>query len=273
VPSGPSFIAVVGHGPDIDREGGAANILRSLGAEVRTLDLWDDPAELFHEDDSIDLRPRAVVVEAADRPDLASAALRSVKRQVGFEGVGAIIALTTAQVSRLDPSAGFDDFVLMPYVPAELYARIRALEWRRSEFATEERLKVGEIVVDKAAREVMAKGRPVTLTAKEFALLAFLATNRGRVFGREALLSRVWGARYEGGARTVDIHVRRLRAKLGDALPLETLRGTGYKLRAPAEARTETDADRGLSEMRPVAKIAERSDGPGGVRLRIPSMR
>ena len=78
MPSGPSFIAVVGHGPDIDREGGAANILRSLGADVRTLDLWDDPADLFHDDDSIELRPRAIVVEAADRPDLASAALRSI---------------------------------------------------------------------------------------------------------------------------------------------------------------------------------------------------
>jgi DNA-binding response OmpR family regulator len=66
-------------------------------------------------------------------------------------------------------------------------------------------------------------------------LLAFLAQNRGRVLSREALLARVWGARYEGGPRTVDIHVRRLRMKLGDALPLETLRGAGYKLRTPDE--------------------------------------
>jgi DNA-binding response OmpR family regulator len=239
VPSGPSFIAVVGHGPEIDRDGGAASTLRSLGAEVRTLDLWEDPAELFHDDDSLELHPRAIVIEAADRPDLASAALRSIKRQAGFEGVGALIALTTAQVSRLDPSAGFDDFVLMPYVPAELYARIRGLEWKRSEFATEERLKVGEIVVDKAAREVMAKGRPVTLTAKEFALLAFLCERRGKALSREQLLSKVWGTRYEGGPRTVDIHVRRLRAKLGEEFPLETLRGAGYKLRAPAEPEGE----------------------------------
>jgi len=239
VPSSLSFIAVVGHGPDIDREGGAANTLRNLGADVRTLDLWDDPVDLFHDDDSIELRPRAILIEAADRPDLASAALRSIKRQVGFEGVGAIIALTTAQVSRLDPSAGFDDFVLMPYVPAELYARIRALEWKRSEFATEERLKVGEIVVDKAAREVMVRGGPVTLTAKEFALLAFLCERRGKALSREQLLSKVWGTRYEGGPRTVDIHVRRLRAKLGEEFPLETLRGAGYKLRAPAEPEAE----------------------------------
>ena len=122
-------------------------------------------------------------------------------------------------MARLDPSGGFDDFVLMPYVPAELYARIRALEWRRSEFATEERLKVGEIVVDKAAHEVIANGRPVSLTAKEFALLAFLCERRGKALSREQLLAKVWGTRYEGGPRTVDIHVRRLRAKLGDESP------------------------------------------------------
>ena len=237
--SSPSFIAVIGHGPELEREGGAAGILRSLGAQVRTLDLWEDPAELFQENDDEELRPRAIVVEAGDRPDLASAALRSLRRQMGFEGVGSIVAVTTAQVARLDPSTGFDDFVLMPFVPAELYARIRALEWRRSEFATEERLKVGELVVDKAAREVMVQGRPVALTAKEFALLAFLCERRGKALSRDQLLAKVWGTRYEGGPRTVDIHVRRLRAKLGEDFPLETLRGAGYKLRAPADGDGE----------------------------------
>src|SRR6185312_11960507 len=121
-------------------------------------------------------------------------------------------------------------FVLVPYVPSELYARIRLLEWRRSEFATEERMKVGDIVVDRAAHEVLLDGASVSLTAKEFALLAYLAERRGKVVSRDELLRRVWGNRYEGGARTVDIHVRRLRAKLGQALPLSTLRGSGYKL-------------------------------------------
>ena len=109
----------------------------------------------------------------------------------------------------------------------------RALEWRRSEFATEERHKVAGIVVDKAGHEVYVDGRAVQLTAKEFALLAYLCERRGKVLSREHLLARVWGNRYEGGPRTVDIHVRRLRAKLGPALPLETLRGSGYKLRSP----------------------------------------
>ena len=135
--------------------------------------------------------------------------------------------------------------MLHPYVPEELYGRIRALEWRRSEFATEERHKVAGIVVDKAGHEVYVDGRSVQLTAKEFALLAYLCERRGKVLSREHLLARVWGNRYEGGPRTVDIHVRRLRAKLGAALPLETLRGSGYKLRSP---ETEDAAARSRHE-------------------------
>ena len=84
-----------------------------------------------------------------------------------------------------------------------------------------------------ASHEVTKGGQPIALTAKEFALLVYLCERRGKVLSRDHLLARVWGNRYDGGPRTVDIHVRRLRAKLGDALPLDTLRGSGYKLRVP----------------------------------------
>jgi DNA-binding response OmpR family regulator len=158
-----------------------------------------------------------------------------------FDNVGAIISVTVGQIARVDPSSGFDDFVLHPYVPEEVYSRIRMVEWRRSEFATDERHKVGQIVIDKAAHEVSVGGRPVVLTAKEFALLAYLCERRGKVLSRDHLLARVWGNRYDGGPRTVDIHVRRLRAKLGDSLPLETLRGSGYKLRTPDSDMSDSD--------------------------------
>lgn len=227
------FVAIVGHGPDLEREDGAASVLRGLGAEVRTLDLWDEPARLFRADHDA---ARAIVIEAIDRPDLAAAALRALRREARLEGVGAIVAVSRAQAARLEPSSGFDDFVLTPYLPAELYARIRALEWRRSEFATDERVKVGTMVIDRAAHDVSVAGHAISLTAKEFALLAYLCDRRGKVVSRAELLSRVWGNRYEGGARTVDIHVRRLRAKIGGALPLVTLRGAGYKLEAPFES-------------------------------------
>jgi len=236
-----AFVIVVGHGAQLLADEGAATQLTKLGARVRTLDLWGDVGAVFDEE-PVDAVPRAIVFEAGERPDLAITALRAARRDPRLESTPAIVALPVRQVARLDPGSGFDDFIVVPYVPAELYARIRALEWRNSEFLTEERLKMGGLVIDRAAHEVVLDGRPIPLTAKEFALLAFLATHRGRVFSREALLGRVWGARYDGGARTVDIHVRRLRAKLGRALALETLRGAGYKLCAPSEA---TEVPRG----------------------------
>lgn len=205
-------------------------MLRTLGAEVRTLDLWEEGGALFREDGA---RARAIVIEAGERPDLAVAALRAVRKTEELSATPAIVAVSPRQIARVDPASGFDDFIVTPCTPVELYARIRQVEWKRSEFSTEERVKVGPLVIDRAAHEVIVDGRTIPLTAKEFALLAFLAQNRGRVFSRETLLARVWGARYEGGARTVDIHVRRLRMKLGDSLPLETLRGAGYKLRTP----------------------------------------
>jgi DNA-binding response OmpR family regulator len=227
-------VGVLGHGPLLDREDGAAAVLGQLGADVRTLDLWDDPVGLIRpDDDELGVRPRALLFEALDRPDLAAAALRAVRKEHYFDNVGALVAVTTGQVARVEPSSGFDDFVLHPYVPEEVYSRIRMLEWRRSEFATEERQKVGALVVDRAAHEVTLDGHPVQLTAKEFALLAHLCEQRGKALSREHLLARIWGGYYDGGLRTVDIHVRRLRAKLGDALPLDTVRGVGYKLRAP----------------------------------------
>ena len=94
-------------------------------------------------------------------------------------------------------------------------------------------MKVGPILIDRAAREVTLGGAAVSLTAKEFSLLAHLCERRGKVVSRDELLKRVWGNRYEGGARTVDIHVRRVRAKLGEMGDLiETVRNVGYKLRA-----------------------------------------
>jgi DNA-binding response OmpR family regulator len=229
-----TFVLVVGHGPDLEHEGGAAAMLRQLGSDVRALDLWDDFGKVLDVGD--DAIPRVMVFEAGDRPDLAITALRAARKEPELAETPALLGVTGRQVARVEPSSGFDDFIVMPFTPVELYARIRALEWHRSEFTTEERLKIGAIVIDRAAHEVTVEGRQVPLTAKEFALLGYLAQNRGRVFTREALLARVWGTRYDGGARTVDIHVRRLRAKLGDELPLETLRGAGYKLRSPSEA-------------------------------------
>jgi DNA-binding winged helix-turn-helix (wHTH) protein len=231
---GRSFIAVIADRALIRRDDGAAAVLRQLGADVRTIDLRGNPADLIDDlDEEQGIRPRAVLFEALDRPDLARSSLLTLRKLPAFDSIGTIVAVSNPHVARIEPSSGFDDFVVFPYSPVELYSRIRALEWRRSEFETEERHKLGQIVVDKAAHEVTVGSRAVLLTPKEFGLLAYLCEHRGRALSREHLLSRVWGKGYAGGRRTVDIHVRRLRAKLGEALPLETLRGWGYRLTAP----------------------------------------
>jgi len=223
-------VVVVGHPDALEHPDGPAVALRQLGSDVVTMGFWDDPYEAALVAAVV---PRVLVFESGDRPDWAVASMRALRAQETLAQVPSLLAVPERQVARIEPSTGFDDFIVAPYFPAELYARIRALEWRASEFTNDERLKIGGLVIDRAAHEVFLEGARVPLTAKEFALLVFLCNQRGKVFSRQTLLARVWGARYEGGPRTVDIHVRRLRAKLGDALPLETLRGAGYKLKGP----------------------------------------
>ena len=197
---------------------------------MKTATLWDR----LDEDDLGENPPAAVLIEAGDEADAGRAALVRVRSAKPLQEVPVIIGVTVNALSRLDVGDGYDDFALMPYVPAELYMRIRQVEWSRSDFAQQERIKMGPLCIDLAAHEVTIEGRPRQLTHQEFALLSFLCQNRGRVFSRRQLLERVWGVDYYGSSRTVDIHVRRLRMKLGQAMnSLETVRGVGYKMKEP----------------------------------------
>ena len=222
-----AVVLVVSEEKDSDDNETVASALEGLGSATRRIGFWDEvPHDLAHDGNSV----RALIVECGGRPDLAGAVLKRLRADSALENVKALLAIGERFVPSMDPAMGYDDFIVAPYFTTELYARIRTLEWRGSEFATDERVKFGQIVIDVAGRSVMLDGRAIELTAKEFALLLHLVKNRGRAFTRETLLARVWGRDYEGGARTVDIHVRRLRAKLGAAFTLSTVRGTGYKL-------------------------------------------
>lgn len=176
--------------------------------------------------------PLVVVVDAGDELLAATRAIRRLRSDGPLAEVPVLIAVTLARLPALDFSVGFDDFVLQPLVPAELYARLRQLDWRTAAFGSDEVLKLDELVIDIAGHEARLGGRRLQLTHQEFELLRFLAQHRGRAFTRDQLLERVWGYRYAGGTRTVDIHVRRVRAKLGPVAGtlIETVRNVGYKL-------------------------------------------
>jgi len=146
------------------------------------------------------------------------------------------IIMLTARAEESDRIVGLelgaDDYMAKPFSPNELVARVRALLRRTSRSpAAGGTLKYGPIVVDAARHTVSSNGKNVTLTAKEFLLLVYLLQHRGRVLSRDILLTDVWGYKYTGGTRTVDVHIRRLREKLSSlGGALVTVKQFGYKL-------------------------------------------
>ena len=160
---------------------------------------------------------------------------RALRGDKTTEGVPIIMVTARAEETDriLGLDIGADDYLAKPFSPNELVARVRALLRRskRGSAAPEATLAFGPIVMDLTRHTVSDAGRDVKLTAKEFLLLQYLLEHRGRVLSRDLLLSDVWGYRYTGGTRTVDVHVRRLREKLPALVDaLVTVKQFGYKL-------------------------------------------
>lgn len=177
-----------------------------------------------------------VLVDA--RTDLAGA--RDLCRVLAAGDAPVIAIVNEGGLVTISAEWGVDDILLPTSGPAELDARMRLLTTRRAgESATADgSLSVGDLVIEEATYTARLKGRALELTYKEFELLKYLAQHAGRVFTRAQLLQEVWGYDFFGGTRTVDVHVRRLRAKLGaeyDSM-IGTVRNVGYKFVRPARS-------------------------------------
>ena len=169
-----------------------------------------------------------LIVDA--RQNLAGAkSLCKILKTTGIS-VPLLVVLTEGGLTGVSAEWGVDDVILETAGPAEADARIRLLIARQSLDQTTNKIHASGVVIDEASYSAKVQGRPLDLTFKEFELLRFLAAHPSRVFTREQLLSEVWGYDYFGGTRTVDVHVRRLRAKLGDLESLiGTVRNVGYR--------------------------------------------
>ena len=171
------------------------------------------------------------VVCADEDPEGAFALCRALrKRDLPLEPLLLLVSATELPDLELREDL-FDDFCLAPFQPRELEARLKHLFWRTGRGTRPELVEYGPLVLNLETYQAGIGGRPLDLTYMEYELLKFLATHPGKVFTRETLLSRVWGYEYYGGARTVDVHVRRLRAKLGEehANLIQTVRSVGYR--------------------------------------------
>jgi DNA-binding response OmpR family regulator len=181
--------------------------------------------------------PRADVILLDARRDLVGA--RSLCRLIQTTGKEApmIVIVSEGGMAALSNDWGFDDLLLSTAGPAEVDVRVRLAMTPSASGNEDQLISTGSIVIDEAGYSAKLNGQQLDLTYTEFELLKYLAQHPGRVFSRQQLLSDVWGYDYYGGTRTVDVHVRRLRAKLGPEYEsvIGTVRNVGYRFVVPTE--------------------------------------
>ena len=197
--------------------------LEYIGHAVRHVVLQSEPEESLRLDEDVDIilldleasSPGAVVQWLRANPRTQSAPL--------------IVVSDEASALELDFALGISDFIIKPCSLRELEARLRLALWNSDGPIDEDLLKVQDLVINFTRYEVRVKGAVIDLTLKEYELLKHLSAHPGRVFTRSDLLDSIWGYDYYGGMRTVDVHIRRLRSKLGDmGKAINTVRGVGY---------------------------------------------
>ena len=203
--------------------GRALPAIESLAVDVKT-----EPLSVHSLAHVLEFEPQAVLVDAGENPGQGHAVLRAIAEGGGTVPVVAIVE--RADLERFPWHEVAEELVYPGAPEAELRLRLAMLR-RRHGMGEGAVTRLGPLALDTETYRVTAAGRPLDLTFKEFELLRFLASRPGRVFTRPALLREVWGYDFYGGTRTVDVHVRRLRAKLGPEHEhlIQTVRSVGYR--------------------------------------------
>jgi DNA-binding response OmpR family regulator len=183
------------------------------------------------EDGGANRQPGVVLVVATPGEPVPTAVCEQVLEHEGLATVPVMLALDEEHLIERPDVSGVHELIVRPFTAAELGVRIQRARSQSGGIDNDEIVRIGTLEVNLATYQVSITERPVDFTYMEYELLKFLVTNPARVFSREALLSAVWGYDYYGGARTVDVHVRRVRAKLGQehASRIRTVRGVGYR--------------------------------------------
>ena len=218
--------------------GASAEVLPSLALLQHQVRILPAEASILVDVPEVD----CILLDA--RRDLPSAkALNKLLKSTGVDCPIITIA-TEGALSAMNADWGFDDVILDTAGPAEIEARVRIAVGRieANNFANDpssREIRTGEVVIDENSYTAKIKGRSLVLTFKEFELIKFLAQHPGRVFTRAQLLQEIWGYDYFGGTRTVDVHIRRLRSKLGpehEAI-VGTVRNVGYRFTLPSAGK------------------------------------
>ena len=211
-----------------DQTADSDSLLSALGDEDVSYELQDPAVDGPALNGALSSKPDAVLVdmEAVDS-GLAKMATDSCREA----GLPVITVLTATRLGQYDPSINPDDLIVHPFPSGELKARLGQIIFKNRGPQGREVLKVGDLQIDLERYEVSLEGKKVLLTYKEYQMLVLLASNPGKVYSRENLLSQVWGYDYFGGTRTVDVHVRRLRSKIENANHsfIETIWNVGYR--------------------------------------------
>ncbi len=215
----------------------ARSVARGLSACSHAVDVAHDGREAL---EKLLLNPYDLVILDLGLPDMSG---YDVCRQLRAEGSSVLVLILTARDAISDRvaglNAGADDYLIKPFSFDELVARVTAL-LRRGSVTVPPRLKCGDLILDTAEQTAARDGRAIELTAKEYALLEYFARNEGRVIGREEISEHVWNETFDPASNVIEVHVGRLRKKLGAPSLLRTRRGAGYVL-APADAGSDPE--------------------------------